>query len=84
MEKPISIKLHWNIPILSRKYIFIHGWFSIVMLVFGVGKSLPPSLGKSESLTRDSQHQKAELREMMRESGTSFFFVCVFFHLPGT
>ncbi len=32
---PSKLTWHWKIPIFNRKYIFIHGGWSIVMLVFG-------------------------------------------------
>ena len=31
---PYKLTWHWKLPIFNRKYIFIHGGFSIVMLVF--------------------------------------------------
>ena len=35
---PKTNMTNWKIPIFNRKYIFIHGGFSTVMLVFGGGK----------------------------------------------
>ena len=37
----------WKIPVFNMKYIFIHGGFSIAMLVFGGVRVLIQSIGRS-------------------------------------